>query len=88
MILQETMGHRMKKIHMISGSKVFEAMLTVFKQGLSAKLKERIVVHQGYESLYEHVPKECLPKDFGGEQRSIAELHGMLLSYAYYKSYR
>jgi hypothetical protein len=32
------------------------------------------------ESLYKEIPKEILPKDYGGENSSIAELTGELLT--------
>lgn len=40
-----------------------------------------------YESLYKEIPKEILPKDYGGENMSIAELTGklMLLNLAKFK---
>jgi hypothetical protein len=30
----------------------------------------------GYESLYEHVPPEALPREYGGKLGSVAELTG------------
>jgi hypothetical protein len=30
----------------------------------------------GYESLYEHVPPEALPREYGGKLESVAELTG------------
>lgn len=71
------MGQRMKRIHMISGSKLFDALLMAFKQGLSAKLRERIVIHQNLEGLHNYVPKDLLPKEFGGDERSVKELNGI-----------
>ncbi|XP_075983935.1 alpha-tocopherol transfer protein-like isoform X2 [Anticarsia gemmatalis] len=73
-LLVEAMGQRMKKIHLISGSKFFEAVLMLFKQGLSAKLRQRVIVHPNMESLYEHVPKELLPEELGGTEKSMKEL--------------
>ena len=26
--------------------------------------------------VYEHIPPKCLPKDFGGQLDSVADLHG------------
>lgn len=75
-ILKEAMGQRLRKIHLISGFKLFDALLTVVKQGLSTKLKERIELHPTFESLHKHVPPEYLPKDFGGTEKNIKELNG------------
>ena len=30
----------------------------------------------GYEALYEHVPPEALPREYGGKLESVAELTG------------
>jgi hypothetical protein len=29
------------------------------------------------ESIYEYLPKNCLPQDFGGELSTVTELNGM-----------
>ena len=34
----------------------------------------QLFVHSSLESLYQHIPKKLLPKDFGGETSSIAEI--------------
>lgn len=70
------MGQRMKKIHFFNNSKFFEAMLFLIKQGLSSKLKERIIIHSKEEDLYEHIPREMLVKGFGGDEKSMKELAG------------
>ncbi|KAJ8711042.1 hypothetical protein PYW07_008284 [Mythimna separata] len=76
-LIVEALGQRMKKIHLISGSKFFDTILLVFKQALSAKLAQRLVVHNSVESLYDHIPREHLPKDLGGDERSMKELTEM-----------
>ncbi|CAB3245648.1 unnamed protein product [Arctia plantaginis] len=74
MLLTDCLGQRIKKIHFFNNSKFFEAVLFLTKQALSAKLKERIVVHSDYEGLYNHIPKEHVPKDYGGDALSVKEL--------------
>lgn len=37
----------------------------------------QVHVHKSLESLYEHVPKEVLPKEWGGKERGLDELNGM-----------
>lgn len=75
------MSLRMKKIHLISGSKLFDTLLIILKQGFSAKLRERIVIHATVESLHEHIPKASLPKELGGDERTINELCGTYIKY-------
>ncbi|XP_026737019.1 uncharacterized protein LOC113500424 [Trichoplusia ni] len=77
-LLVEAMGQRMKKLHLVSGSKFFDTILLLFKQGLSAKLASRLIVHPNYESLYQHIPKEMLPSNMGGNERSMQELDGVV----------
>lgn len=45
-----------------------------------SKNKTQVLVHKTYEALHDYYPKEMLPKDYGGEERSIAELAGMIKS--------
>ncbi|CAB3222188.1 unnamed protein product [Arctia plantaginis] len=73
-LLTECMGQRMKKIHFFNNSKFFEAMLFLIKQGLSSKLKDRVVIHSSNEELYKHLPREMLAKEFGGDEKSVKEL--------------
>jgi hypothetical protein len=41
----------------------------------------QIHFHKGNnESVYEYLPKRCLPRDFGGELPTVAELDGIYLS--------
>ncbi|XP_075983985.1 alpha-tocopherol transfer protein-like [Anticarsia gemmatalis] len=74
MVLTECLGQRTKKIHLFGCFKFFEIVLNIVKRGLSAKLQERIVIHADAESLYHYIPREQLPKDFGGDEMSVKEL--------------
>ncbi|XP_075983731.1 alpha-tocopherol transfer protein-like [Anticarsia gemmatalis] len=73
-LLIEAMGQRIRRLHMISGSKLFDTLLMLFKQGLSTKLKERLMVHNNVESLHQYVPKDQLPQELGGTERPIKEI--------------
>ncbi|KAH9638208.1 hypothetical protein HF086_002050 [Spodoptera exigua] len=76
-LIVDALGQRMKKIHLISDSKFFDAILMVFKQALTAKLAKRLVVHNSLESLHEHITREHLPKDLGGDEKTMKELAEM-----------
>ncbi|KOB78776.1 Alpha tocopherol transfer protein, partial [Operophtera brumata] len=75
-IYQDGAGLRIFGIHIINCSmaNVAQFVLNILKQVLSQKLGERIKFHDTLESLYEEVPKEYLPQDYGGDLQSIAEI--------------
>ncbi|CAB3222190.1 unnamed protein product [Arctia plantaginis] len=76
-LIVETTGERVKKVHLLCGSKFLETVILLAKQGLSAKLRERLVLHNNIESLYDHIPREELPKNYGGYEKSTKELSDM-----------
>lgn len=53
-----------------------DALVTLFKQVLSTKLGDRIHVHKSIDTLYDSVPKEILPVEFGGDEISLKKLNG------------
>ncbi|XP_047999544.1 alpha-tocopherol transfer protein-like isoform X1 [Leguminivora glycinivorella] len=74
-LLTEGYGIRMKGLHILSPSKFVDTLVAIFKQVFSAKLASRIHVHKKVETLYEYLPKTLLPKDLGGDERSISTLY-------------
>ncbi|CAH2093973.1 unnamed protein product [Euphydryas editha] len=74
-ILKEGYGLRLKSLHFLSESKAVETIVALFKQVLSAKLRDRVNVHKTTESLHEYIPKEILPIEYQGQEKSLLELH-------------
>uniref|UniRef100_A0A2A4J610 CRAL-TRIO domain-containing protein n=1 Tax=Heliothis virescens TaxID=7102 RepID=A0A2A4J610_HELVI len=74
-IMTEGYGMRIKQIHVISTSKMVDALLGFLKQALSSKLASRIHLHKDNETLLDFFPKEILPKEYGGEERSMQTLN-------------
>ncbi|XP_050353567.1 uncharacterized protein LOC126775572 [Nymphalis io] len=70
----EGYGLRVKAIHIISPSKVINTLVAILNQVLSSKVAGKIQVHKNIEELYKHIPKEILPKDCGGTERSLKDL--------------
>lgn len=75
-LFQEGYGFRMKGIHLLTTSKMSDALVSLLKQILSKKIGGRIHVHMDIESLYEFVPKDILPSEYGGSAPSMDELRG------------
>ncbi|XP_063628797.1 uncharacterized protein LOC134800227 isoform X3 [Cydia splendana] len=72
-------GFRIKTIHVLSNSSMIGAFVDILKQILTAKLGQRISVCKTVEGLHEYLPKHLLPKDYGGEQKSISILYDQWL---------
>jgi len=62
---------------MVIRSARYRPPLRVFTSCLCRRHIFQFFFHcSGYESLYEHVPPEALPREYGGKLESIAELTG------------
>lgn len=67
---------RMKAIYYLSPSRLIDTLVSILKQVLSEKLGNRIHILKTVEAVHEHIPKEILPKDYGGNEKILADLHG------------
>ncbi|CAG4932545.1 unnamed protein product [Colias eurytheme] len=68
-------GMKIQGIHCISTSKLIDAFIAILKQFLKPKIVSRIHVYKNWEELHDVIGKDVLPKDFGGDEKSIKELH-------------
>lgn len=58
-------------------SQCFANIYRVFRFiGSIANIFFQINTHKTYESLFEHVPREYLPSNYGGTEKAIEELYG------------
>ncbi|XP_023947367.2 alpha-tocopherol transfer protein-like [Bicyclus anynana] len=73
-IVMDGFGMRIKAIHFITTSKAIDTLITICKQVLKAKVAERIQVHKVIDDLYKFIPKETMPADYGGLQKSTYQL--------------
>lgn len=69
--LQDSFPARFKGIHFIGQPWYVEAALMVIKQFLKDAIKDRIFMHgNNLSTLFEHLPRDILPTELGGEQSS------------------
>ncbi|GBP24615.1 Alpha-tocopherol transfer protein [Eumeta japonica] len=68
-------GIKIKGIHILNAPSFVDKVVYILKQGMKEKIGRRIHAHGTLEDLHKHIPKEILPIDYGGEDRSLAELH-------------
>ncbi|XP_017774660.1 PREDICTED: alpha-tocopherol transfer protein-like [Nicrophorus vespilloides] len=75
-VFQEACPTRPKAGHFINIPSFFDAMFNMMKPFLNEKMKKRMVVHStdNLEELYKTVPKEILPKEYGGDGPTLQEL--------------
>ncbi|CAG9858087.1 unnamed protein product [Phyllotreta striolata] len=76
-VLEKVQSNRMKALHLINPPSYLDAALALFKSFFPKKLKDRFHTHKTVEDLYAYVPREILPSDLGGEEKSLKELEGL-----------
>ncbi|XP_050353568.1 uncharacterized protein LOC126775573 [Nymphalis io] len=74
-VMKEGYGMRIKGLHFLTESKALDIVISIFKQVFSAKVMERMVIHKKIDTVYDYVPKDILPEDYGGKEKSLYELH-------------
>ncbi|CAH0595084.1 unnamed protein product [Chrysodeixis includens] len=74
-LMTEGYGTRIKGIHVITASKMVDTLVSLLKQVFSTKLGDRIHLHKSAESWTKTVPKEILPREYGGDQKPLIELN-------------
>ncbi|KPJ11590.1 Alpha-tocopherol transfer protein [Papilio machaon] len=73
-LCSEGLGTKIKGIHILNAPPYVDKFLFVLKQALREKVASRIHVHSSYEDLRQHLPKEILPMDYGGDEQYVEKL--------------
>ncbi|XP_004928863.1 retinaldehyde-binding protein 1 [Bombyx mori] len=74
-LITDGYGMRIKGVYIISPSKTVDLILNLFKQVVSTKLASRLHVHKTIDTVTEFLDKDLLPIEYGGNERSLKELH-------------
>jgi len=75
-VLQHTYPIRIKAMHIYNNPKVFDMVYPVAKQLMGDKLRKRMIIHgSDLKSLHKHIPKNILPKEYGGELESLTTIN-------------
>uniref|UniRef100_T1GRL1 CRAL-TRIO domain-containing protein n=1 Tax=Megaselia scalaris TaxID=36166 RepID=T1GRL1_MEGSC len=84
----KALPYRPKGFHFVNCPTGTEKILNISKSLMSDKIKQRFHVHSNYDSLLEKIPKQYLPKEYGGENGVIQDVvdhwENKLLSYKSY----
>uniref|UniRef100_A0A1A9Z835 CRAL-TRIO domain-containing protein n=1 Tax=Glossina pallidipes TaxID=7398 RepID=A0A1A9Z835_GLOPL len=87
-LTEKALPLRVKGVHFVNVSSTAEKFFNLVKSLMPERIKQRFYVHPNYESLYDYVPQECLPKEYGGTdgtiENVIAALEADVLRYKDY----
>lgn len=74
--LQDAHPVRIVQLHVVNCTPVINNAMLLIRPFIYAKLYNSLKFHNAgsFDSLYEHVPREILPSDYGGEAQPMEEL--------------
>ncbi|XP_046683964.1 alpha-tocopherol transfer protein-like isoform X1 [Homalodisca vitripennis] len=83
--VQEAYPVKLKEVHVINVSPLVDTIINFVRPFLKDKIRNRIHVHETLDSLYEYVPKDILPEEYGGAAGSLdvinKQWHEKLVTY-------
>lgn len=77
-LYQTAYSARISAFEYINVPKYFDLVLQILKLCLKPKMFEKIRIHKDLSSLQKIVNKKYLPSNYGGDQKSVEELHEMM----------
>uniref|UniRef100_A0A1I8PLV1 CRAL-TRIO domain-containing protein n=1 Tax=Stomoxys calcitrans TaxID=35570 RepID=A0A1I8PLV1_STOCA len=80
---QEVVPVPLLEMHFVNPSSIVGKIMKLLKPLIKKESKNKVVVHSSLESLHQHIPPCMLPQEYGGDERSCAELAEI-----YYKKVR
>ncbi|XP_053623850.1 uncharacterized protein LOC128682872 [Plodia interpunctella] len=73
-VSQDSMPLRLKGSHHMNMPAGIETILNLISTFLNEKTKERIRVHKSHQDLFEFLPKEIIPAEYGGDGGTITQI--------------
>uniref|UniRef100_A0A1B6L485 CRAL-TRIO domain-containing protein n=1 Tax=Graphocephala atropunctata TaxID=36148 RepID=A0A1B6L485_9HEMI len=73
--VQEAYPVKLKEVHVINVSPLVDTIINFVRPFLKDKIRNRIHVHETLDTLYEYVPKDILPEEYGGSAGSLADIN-------------
>ncbi|XP_061401190.1 retinaldehyde-binding protein 1-like [Musca vetustissima] len=79
--LQEAIPGRLVGLHFINTSKIIDKLMAILNPLMKKELMEMIHVHSSMDSFYKFVPREILPREYGGSSGTIRELYDIYFEF-------
>ncbi|KAJ3646771.1 hypothetical protein Zmor_024343 [Zophobas morio] len=77
-IYKKVFSNRIKAVYLINAPSCIEWFLTVIKKIIKPKIFERIHICENWNTIFEQIGEEILPRDCGGKEKSLEELQDIL----------
>ncbi|KAF2902371.1 hypothetical protein ILUMI_03817 [Ignelater luminosus] len=77
--IQEAFPIRLKAIHIININTIVHKLFFIARIFMRKELYEMTHLHSDLEDFYNYLPKSILPRDYGGEENTIQELHETMI---------
>lgn len=72
--VQEAYPIKLKEVHIVNTSPIVERFINFVKPFLKEKIRKRIFIHKELKDLYNYIPREMLPEEYGGNCGTMASL--------------
>lgn len=72
---EEAMPTKIIQNHFINCSSIVHRLMSIFKPFMKQETIDTIKFHVEIDTLYEFVPRELLPNEYGGSAGSLSDLH-------------
>ncbi|XP_044260089.1 alpha-tocopherol transfer protein-like [Tribolium madens] len=69
--IQEAIPVRIKGLHHVNLVPFTDKMMAIMKPFMKKELTDLLYFHNSLDALYKHVPKQILPKEYGGDALSL-----------------
>lgn len=77
--IDEATPLRVSGVHYVNPPKFVSRLVNFFKLFMSSKIQNRIVIHETYDTLYEYIPRDILPDEYGGTAGSIEKFEDNIM---------
>lgn len=78
--VQEAYPVKLKEVHVVNISPIVDTIVSFAKPLLNEKIRNRIFLHSDLKTLYEYVPREMLPSEYGGDAGPTQAIWGTTVS--------
>lgn len=71
---QEALPSDLVQTHFVNASSIVHRLLSIMKPFMKKEVIDSIKVHTNLEDLYDYIPRELLPNEFGGTAGNLSDL--------------